>query len=111
MQIYLMQDAGMTDTFRLYMQAVAKRCCLMDKVEPRWNHYDLKHLYWVLDEEEFQKLFMPKYKTFCKEYAEWIETDRQLDENLIMALNTIVAISIISASWLLCEKLYNKDSM
>ena len=25
----------------------------------------------ILDEDEFQKLSMPEYKTFCREYAEW----------------------------------------
>ncbi len=43
------QNAGTTDGLRLFVQAVAERCRLMDKMEPGWNHYDLKHLYWVLD--------------------------------------------------------------
>ena len=43
------QNAGPTDTFRLFVQNVAKRCSLMDEMEPRWNHYDLKHLLWLLD--------------------------------------------------------------
>ena len=43
------QNAGPTDTFRLFVQNVAKRCSLMDEMEPGWNHYDLKHLLWLLD--------------------------------------------------------------
>lgn len=39
MQIYLMQNVGTTDGLRLYVQAVAKRCCLMDKMESGWDHY------------------------------------------------------------------------
>ena len=59
MKINLMQNVGTTDTFRLYVQAVAKRCCLMDKMEPGWNHYDLKHLLWVLDyyHDDFEDTF------------------------------------------------------
>lgn len=42
------RNAGTTDSFRLFVQTVAERSCMMDKMEPGWNHYDLKHLRWLL---------------------------------------------------------------
>lgn len=49
-----------------FMQHIVQRFYKMEKMEPGWNHYDLKHLWWLLDyyhcdfEDTFDALLIGK---------------------------------------------------
>ena len=66
----------------------------------------------MLDEEEFQKLSMPKYKTFSKEYAEWRNSNLEPPQLCIpfpepvSFLNDLLTTDWRNIPWGLIEELY-----